>query len=109
MNKPWYYPAKSGQMPAPTSPSNIAFSHNARLEWASLHTGTVGFAFADGSVHFLSDSVDCDPSVDWAYDWWAKPNGNPPKWSTYAATGGFTLQNLYWPQDGNAIRNNSIN
>ncbi len=96
MNKPWYYPAKSGQMPPPSSHSNIAFSHAARLEWASLHTGMVGFAFADASVHFISDSVDADPSDSWDNSSWASQRN-------------FTLQNLYWPQDGKPVMSSAIN
>jgi hypothetical protein len=47
----------------------------------------VNFAFADGSVRFVRDGIDANPSADHC----AFP----------AAAGNFTLQNLTHPNDGN--------
>ena len=77
-------------------PSNFnPFSYAARLEWSSLHTGVVGFAFADASVHFISQSVDADPADSWDNSRWATQRN-------------FTLQNLYWPTDGNVLNGSLI-
>jgi prepilin-type N-terminal cleavage/methylation domain-containing protein len=88
-------PYKAGG-PFPPTATTSPFSYNARLEWSSGHTSVVGFAFCDGSVHFLSQAVDADPSQDWAYTPWATMRN-------------FTLQNLYWPNDGNIVNGSLIN
>jgi prepilin-type N-terminal cleavage/methylation domain-containing protein len=82
--------------PFPPPANTAVFSYNARLEWSSTHTNVVGFAFCDGSVHFLSQAVDADPSQDWAYTPWATMRN-------------FTLQNLYWPTDGHVVNGSFIN
>ena len=84
----------TGPFPPPTNAH--VFSYAARLEWSSLHTGQVGFAFADGSVHFLSVAIDADPADSWDNSYWATRRP-------------FTLQNLYWPNDGNVINSSLIN
>ena len=61
-----------------------------RLGWNSQHTGGTQFAFADGSVQYISQSIDADQAVDHC----AYP----------AATGNFTLQNLTHPADGNPVK-----
>jgi prepilin-type N-terminal cleavage/methylation domain-containing protein len=77
-------------------PSNITcWPYAQRLEWSSLHTGVVGFAFADASVHFITQSVDADPADSWDNTNWATKRN-------------FTLQNLYWPQDGHPVNFNAI-
>jgi len=82
MNKPWQTAG-----PFPPAAGTDPFSSAARLEWSSMHSGkSVGFVFADGSVHFLSDGVDYDPNDAWDNSNWASNNN-------------FTLTNLYWPND----------
>jgi hypothetical protein len=88
-------PYKAGG-PFPPPANTSVFSYNARLEWSSMHASVVGFAFADGSVHFLSQAVDADPSQDWAYTYWATQKN-------------YTLQNLYWPNDGHPLNGSLIN
>jgi prepilin-type N-terminal cleavage/methylation domain-containing protein len=91
MNFPW---RAAGPFPPPTS--THVFSYAARLEWSSLHSGVVGFVFADGSVHFLSVGIDADPADAWDNNRWATRRN-------------FTLQNLYWPNDGNVVNGSLIN
>jgi prepilin-type N-terminal cleavage/methylation domain-containing protein len=91
LNSPYQ---KNGPFPPP---SNITvWPYAQRLEWSSMHTGVVGFAFADASVHFISQSVDADPNDSWDNSNWATKRN-------------FTLQNLYWPQDGNTVNGSVIN
>lgn len=91
MNVPY---RKAGPFPPPAS--TAVFSYSERLEWASMHTGNVvGFAFADASVHFLSTAVDADPADSWDNTGWASHRP-------------FTLQNLYWPNDGFTINSGLI-
>jgi prepilin-type N-terminal cleavage/methylation domain-containing protein len=85
---------KAGPFPPPAN--THVFSYAARLEWSSLHTGQVGFVFGDGSVHFLSVAIDADPRDSWDNSFWATRRN-------------FTLQNLYWPNDGNVLNGSFIN
>jgi prepilin-type N-terminal cleavage/methylation domain-containing protein len=82
--------------PFPPSSIDTVWPYAQRLEWSSLHTGMVGFAFADASVHFISESIDADPNDSWDNSNWATKRN-------------FTLQNLYWPQDGNPVSFSAIN
>ena len=59
-----------------------------RFAWTSWHPGGANFVFADGAVHFLSQTIANDPS---------QQNANKP------APANFPLQNLYFKDDGNAI------
>jgi prepilin-type N-terminal cleavage/methylation domain-containing protein len=85
---------RTGPFPPPANTG--VFSYATRLEWSSLHTNVVGFTFADGSVHFLSTGIDSDPKDSWDNTFWA-------------TTRNYTLQNLYWPQDGHVLNGSLIN
>jgi type II secretory pathway pseudopilin PulG len=84
----------AGPFPPPANTS--VWSYPQRLEWSSTHTNVVGFVFCDASVHFLSTAVDADPSDSWDNSGWAKHTN-------------FTLQNLFWPQDGFVVNQGLIN
>jgi prepilin-type N-terminal cleavage/methylation domain-containing protein len=91
LNKPYKV---GGPFPPP---SNVSpFSYAQRLEWTSMHTGTVGFAFADASVHFINQTIDSDPNDAWDDSKWAHQTN-------------YTLDNLYWPQDDHVINSTLIN
>ncbi len=64
--------------------SSIATANNC-FAYSSQHSGGCNFVFADGSVHFLSVSVDGDPSDNYTYPY------------TVAS---YTLQRLQNPNDG---------
>jgi prepilin-type N-terminal cleavage/methylation domain-containing protein len=76
--------------PFPPASSQTAFNYAERLEFSSTHPRSVGFVFADGSVHMISMNVDADPNDSWDD-------------SSWATTTNFTLQDLYWPSDGHPI------
>jgi prepilin-type N-terminal cleavage/methylation domain-containing protein len=82
--------------PFPPSAGANPFCCAQRLEWSSMHSSVVGFAFADASVHFLSQGIDADPSDSWDNSNWATQRN-------------FTLQNLYWPTDGRVVNGGRIN
>jgi prepilin-type N-terminal cleavage/methylation domain-containing protein/prepilin-type processing-associated H-X9-DG protein len=73
----------------PASPPNTGTGNAQRLAFGSQHTQGANFLFADGSVHFLSQSISADPNDVWT---------NFPAYQT-----NYTLQNLIHPADGNVI------
>ncbi len=56
--------------------------------WSSLHRTGANFAFCDGSVHFLRDSLPVDPTQQGC----VKP-----------VIANYTLYNLYFAKDGNVV------
>jgi len=88
------YNGKTG--PYPPAPTATAFNYSQRLEFASMHSGgVVGFVFADGSVHFIQDNIDADPTDTWDDSGWATTNN-------------YTMQNLYWPRDGHNVNQSNF-
>ncbi|MBR4752793.1 MAG: DUF1559 domain-containing protein [Thermoguttaceae bacterium] len=58
--------------------SNPGYSQYGYLSASSYHAGGVNGVYADGSVHFISDTIDCGTNLgktDWLY---ADPNGKSP-------------------------------
>jgi len=80
----------TGPGPTTTNPTYGTGSEQ-RLAYSSNHTGGVNFVFADGSVHFISTSVDVDPNNLYT-DFPTSSDGN--------AWVNFTLQRLQLPSDG---------
>jgi prepilin-type processing-associated H-X9-DG protein len=66
-----------------------------RFAWTSLHTGGAAFAFADGSVHFLSEAIATDPL--------AGTTASHQDAHGIALPANYPLLNLYYRDDGNPI------
>jgi len=70
----------------PANPPSSGTGNNERLAFNSLHTGGCQFVFGDGSVRFISQSIDADPSDAWTNFPINKNN--------------FSYQNMCNPNDG---------
>ncbi len=82
----------------PTWPINTAFagapdSGCTRYAWASYHFNGANFAFCDGSVHYLKNSIGNDPN---------QQNCNKPVPANYP------LLNLYFASDGYIVNGNDF-
>jgi prepilin-type processing-associated H-X9-DG protein len=71
-----------GEQPSPPDPCR-------RGGCSSQHSGGVNFAFCDGSIRFVSDTIETDPTA---------ANCSGPTFGT-----NFTFQNLFWMNDGNPV------
>jgi prepilin-type N-terminal cleavage/methylation domain-containing protein/prepilin-type processing-associated H-X9-DG protein len=81
--------AGRGIMPIPPAGSAWNTGNEQRLAYSSQHYTGCNFLFADGSVHFIANSIDADPN-----DAWTNFPGLDAAWVNY------TLQRLQIPNDG---------
>jgi prepilin-type N-terminal cleavage/methylation domain-containing protein/prepilin-type processing-associated H-X9-DG protein len=72
----------SGEQPSPPDPCR-------RGGCSSQHSGGVNFAFCDGTVRFVQETIETDP---------AAANCSGPTFAT-----NFTFQNLFWMNDGHPV------
>jgi prepilin-type N-terminal cleavage/methylation domain-containing protein/prepilin-type processing-associated H-X9-DG protein len=80
-----------GMTPQPAPGGHWTTGDNQRLAFSSQHTSGCNFVFADGSVHFISNSIDADPNDQWT--------NFPPE----TAAANFNFGKLYIPNDGQPL------
>jgi prepilin-type processing-associated H-X9-DG protein len=85
-----------GINPKQASGAPYTTGNNERLAYSSNHSGGAQFAFGDGSVRFIAQSIDADP---------ADLHTNFPACSSGCAAinTNFTLQKLQHPNDGMVV------
>ena len=91
-----------GLNPQPAAGTVYNTGSEQRLAYNSQHTGGCNFLFADGSVHFISNSIDCDPNE--AYTNFRSSTTNPLS-GRDANVFTYTGQRLESPNDGLPVGN----
>ena len=92
----------AGLNPQPSPGTVFTTDSDQRFAYNSQHTGGCNFLFADGSVHFISNSIDCDPNE--AYTNFRSSTTNPLS-GRDANVFTYTGQRLESPNDGLPVGN----